>query len=129
MNVLLYRVGRNLNRVYRTCEAFGVNELLLLECTGTLRGNLFNAKGRVNIFHASSFVRDGALGLETFYDNTIYNVDWTNVRTIVIGGESSGIPRSEEFDQKARIPMVGEISGLTVEAALAIALYEWRRKR
>ena len=129
MNVLLYRVGRNLNRAYRTAEAFGVDKILLLECDNAfLQGNLFKAKKRVTIEKIDSWPsRQGLLALETFYETSIYRVCWPLIDTIAIGGETDGLPRSLDASYKAYIPMCGEVSGLTVEAALAIALYEWRR--
>lgn len=129
MRVLLYQVGRNLNRAYRTCEAFGVDELLLFECQKAfLGGNLFKAAGRVMLTEISRFPQaDGLLALETYYGDSISVVDWGSIHTLVIGGETYGLPRSLEAAQKAHIPTVGQTSGLTVEAALAIALYEWRR--
>lgn len=128
MNVVLYKVGRNLNRAYRTSEAFGVSELMLLECAGVLTGNLFSANDRVHIRHISEWPSpNGLLALETFYQSTIFDVDWSTVNTILIGGETSGLPRITKAQQCATIPMFGNISGLTVEAALAIALHEWRK--
>lgn len=129
MNVLLYRVGRNLNRAYRTAEAFGVERLLLLECTGAITGNLFSAKGRVEIKHLESWPDpQGLLALETDYKTPIWDVDWSRVRIIAVGGESVHFRQSLPAEQKATIPMDGKISCLTTEAALAIALYEWRRR-
>ena len=129
MNVLLYRVGRNLNRAYRTAEAFGVDKILLLECDDAfLQGNLFKAKNRVAIERINRWPpRQGLLALETFYEAPIYQVCWPLINTIVIGGETEGLPKSLDASYKVYIPMHGEVSGLTVEAALAIALYEWRR--
>lgn len=129
MDVLLYRVGRNLNRAYRTAEAFGVARILLLECPGALlSGNLFKAVNRVDLVSVTDWpCSHGLLALETFYTHSIESVDWSEVTTLVIGGESSGLPRKLESAQRAKIPMIGAVSGLTVEAALAIALYEWRR--
>jgi len=127
MKVLLYRVSRNLNRVYRTAEAFGIEEILLLECRGTLQGNLFKAKERVILTEVNKFPLSETLALETFYRNSIYDVDWNKVSILVLGGETSGLPYTKKFVQMARIPMIGKVSGLTVEASLAIALYEWRK--
>lgn len=128
MKILLYQVGRNLNRCYRTAEAFGVEEIQLLECNATMRGNLFQATDRVSMSNIKSWPDPaGLLALETFYLNPIWSVDWSLVSTIVVGGETYGLPGRLQAEQKAYIPMVGKISGLTVEAALAIALYEWRR--
>ncbi len=129
MRILLYRVGRNLNRAYRTAEAFGVSEILLLESPQAyLSGNLFRAKGRVQLTPIETWpAPTGLLALETYYSLPLWDVKWSLVDTIVIGGETGGLPRRLIAEQKAKIPMWGEVSGLTVEAALAIALYEWRR--
>jgi len=127
MKVVLYKVGRNLNRAYRTAEAFGVSEIVLVECNAKIKGNLFKATGRVNVSKNEHLPIHNALALETFYHDALDLVDWSTVDCIVIGGEASGLPRSTKFSQMAKIPTQGKISGLTVEAALAIALYEWRR--
>lgn len=128
MKVFLYRVGRNLNRAYRTCEAFGVFRLELLDCNAKIGGNLYKAAGRVEVVRVYEWPSPGgALALETFYADSIYHVAWDMVETIIIGGETTGLPRSFQAQQTARIPMVGHVSGLTVEAALAVALYEWQR--
>ncbi len=128
MDILLYRVGRNLNRAYRTCEAFGARSLKLLDCQGMLLGNLFKAAGRVEVLNVSDFSPpDGLLALETHYPDSIYTVRWDLVSTILIGGETGGLPHKTPAQQRVHIPMTGKVSGLTVEAALAIALYEWRR--
>lgn len=128
LNVLLYRVGRNLNRAYRTAEAFGVERLLLLDCAGEIGGNLFGSKGRMPVEFIDKWPDAlGLLAIETTYTRPIYLVDWSLVHTIVVGGESVRLTWATEAEQKAVIPMFGRIGCLTAEAALAIALYEWRR--
>lgn len=128
LNILLYRVGRNLNRAYRTAEAFGVKNLWLLDCNWLLAGNLFKAMDRVKVNEVHAWPpASGLLALETFYEHSIESVRWDEILTIVIGGETDGLPHDLDAVQKAHIPMQGQISGLTVEATLAIALWEWRR--
>jgi len=128
MNVVLYRVGRNLNRCYRTAEAFGVEAIELLMCSGQITGNLFKAKGRVSVFSIDDWPpAEGMIALETHYKKPLSGVEWGSIRRILIGGETTGLPRDIQAEKRARIPMFGQVSGLTVEAALAIALYEWRR--
>jgi tRNA G18 (ribose-2'-O)-methylase SpoU len=129
MNVLLFRVGRNLNRAYRTAEAFGVERLLLLECAeNQAHGNLFGATGRVEVVDIGEWPDGtGLLALEPRYHTHIARIDWGRVETVVVGGENVTLPRALPAEQRAMIPMVGKVSCLTVEAALAIALYEWRR--
>ncbi len=124
--VLLYRVGRNLNRAYRTCASFGVEELLLLDCEATLAGPLFSAAGRVAVTVVAGWPDPATcLALETFYPTPLAAVDWAAVETLVIGGETAGLPRGQRFGQTAHIPGAAGPS-LTVEAALAVALYQWR---
>jgi len=126
--VVLHRVGRNLNRAVRTCEALGVRRLLLHECTGKLSGNLYKAAGRVAVADVDAIPAEpGVLALETDCSATIGDVAWDSVHTLLLGGESAGLPRSLPV-QYASIPMAGQVSGLTVEGALAIALHEWGRQ-
>ncbi len=128
MDVLLYRVGRNLNRAYRTAEAFGVARLLLLDCDqARLSDNLFGAAGRVVVESITEWpTTTNLLALEPSYRLLLRDVDWTMVTTIALAGESASLPNLR-LARKASIPMLGHSSCLTVEAALAVALYEWRR--
>jgi tRNA G18 (ribose-2'-O)-methylase SpoU len=133
MDVLLYRVGRNLNRAYRTCAAFGVQRLFLIgnnedpSASWELRGNLFSARNLVEIVRQEELpILTSCCGLETYYDTPLSAVDWAGITAILIGGETAGLPRSIKPGVRAVIPILGHLP-LTVEAALAIALYEWRR--
>lgn len=130
MEVYLYHVGRNLNRAVRTCEAFGVQRLHLIDCAEVwLSGNLYGARGRVDVAHVSDWPDAAGLCLlETWAKPPLWRVPWGEVRALLLGGETDGLPRETLAQYRAAIPLQGHISGLTVEAALAIALYEWRRK-
>lgn len=129
MDVLLYKVGRNLNRAYRTCEAFGISSIKCFECKQNdinILGNLYKASNRVSVTETTELPDfNSTLILETCYETPIWEVEWEKINTIVIGGETSGI-NTKLFKSKytASIPMMGKVSGLTVEAALSIALYE-----
>jgi tRNA G18 (ribose-2'-O)-methylase SpoU len=129
MEVYLYKVGRNLNRVYRTCEAFGIRRIYLMECDAELAGNLFRARGRVKVISAGHWPNGASsLALETSCKTPLWEVEWKTVEALLVGGETSGLPlRQVKASQTAFIPMTGKVSGLTVEAALAIALYERAR--
>lgn len=124
--VVLYRVGRNLNRAVRTLEAFGVRRLELVECDeARLDGRLYGANGRVAIGSLESIpVGAGVLALETGTPTLVEAVSWDDIDTLVIGGETSGLPRSLGC-RYATIGMGGNVSGLTVEGALAVALHQW----
>ena len=128
MRVLLWRVGRNLNRAYRTAEAFGADALELLECASGIQGNLYASAGRLEVLRLDSWpdLSDAVL-LEPHYPTDIREVDWSGIRRIVLAGESATLPARLRGGLRCRIPMYGVARQLTVEAALAIALHEWRR--
>lgn len=130
LTVWLYRVGRNLNRVYRTCEAFGVREIRLLECDPKLSGALFGAAGQVAVEPSDNWPSwEETVALETGFPLLLREVDWCRVEHLLLGGESCGLPKRQILAaQRTTIPQAGQISGLTVEAALAIALYDWRER-
>lgn len=124
--VVLHRVGRNLNRAYRTCEALGVGKIALHQCNGRVSGQLYAAAGGVEVSEIESLpTGPSVLALETGAGDPLLRVEWETVDTIVIGGETAGLPRSLPV-RYAHIEMPGRSSGLTVEAALAIALHAWR---
>jgi len=131
VNVWLYRVGRNLNRAYRTCEAFGVTQLFLIECDPQLSGSLFQAADRVEICVMQAWPSwPTTLALETSYPAPLWSIPFAPIQHLLLGGETAGLPVSRIAPAyRAHIPQQGKVSGLTVEAALAIALYEWRRQQ
>lgn len=125
--MVLWRVGRNLNRAVRTCASFGVRRLRLVQCVGSLRGNLYSARDTVAVERARALTPldlEGACALETWGSRLLSEVDWERVGLFVIGGESHDVPRLA-WPQTAKIDGAGGLC-LTVEAALAIALYAWR---
>lgn len=127
--IWLVGVGRNLNRAVRTCASFGAKRLILLDCdTAKLSGNLFSANGRVELIEAGEYPKtEGTLMLENWCPRPLSSVDWFSVERLVLGGETSGLPRNFAAEQSACIPQSKDAPALTVEAALAIGLYEWRR--
>ena len=64
-------------------------------------------------------------------DRLIYDVDLTGPVAIVLGSESKGIskPVLDLSDDRAAIPMAGEISSLNVSAAASVVLFEAVRQR
>ncbi len=64
-------------------------------------------------------------------DNLIYDVDMTGPCAIVMGSEGKGISQSmlSLADERAAIPMAGEITSLNVSVASAILMYEAVRQR
>ena len=64
-------------------------------------------------------------------DNLIYDVDMTGPVAIIMGSEGKGISQSmlDLADEKAAIPMAGEITSLNVSVASSILMYEAVRQR
>ena len=127
MKIVLSNVGRNLNRCYRTAEAFGFSTMLLHNCSGKLKGNLFKSKGRVELIDTDSIDFENAAYFETDGNLTIQDFDFAGIEYLVFGGETKSLPKSYKKN-RIKIPTKGEISGLTVEAALSIVLYEINRR-
>ncbi len=49
IGVIVYKCGRNINRVYRLCHIYGIQNLFLVGCDSPKIGNVFSAKGTVAI--------------------------------------------------------------------------------
>ena len=64
-------------------------------------------------------------------DNLIYDVDMTGPCAIIMGSEGKGISQSmlDLADDKAAIPMAGEITSLNVSVASAVLMYAAVRQR
>ncbi len=64
-------------------------------------------------------------------DNLIYDVDMAGPCAIIMGSEGKGISQAmlELADEKAAIPMAGEITSLNVSVATSVVLYEAVRQR
>ena len=64
-------------------------------------------------------------------DNLIYDVDMTGPCAIIMGSEGKGISQAmlALADERAAIPMTGEITSLNVSVASAIFMYEAVRQR
>lgn len=64
-------------------------------------------------------------------DRLMYDVDMTGPCAIVMGSEGKGVSQSmlDLADEKAAIPMSGEITSLNVSVASAVLMYEAVRQR
>ena len=64
-------------------------------------------------------------------DKLIYDVDMTGPVAIIMGSEGKGISQTmlDLADDKAAIPMAGEITSLNVSVASAVLMYEAVRQR
>ena len=64
-------------------------------------------------------------------ENLMYDVDMTGPCAVIMGSEGKGISQSmlDLADEKAAIPMAGEITSLNVSVASAVLMYEAVRQR
>lgn len=64
-------------------------------------------------------------------ENSIYDVSFKGPCSIVMGSEGTGISPStlKSVDEKAKLPMMGEIGSLNVSVACGVFLYEVLRQR
>ena len=64
-------------------------------------------------------------------EQLIYDVDYTTPTALVMGSEEFGVSNQilRLSDDKARIPLAGEISSLNVSVAAGIILYEAVKQR
>jgi hypothetical protein len=126
--VIAIEVGRNLNRVIRTCYSFGVLDLYCLGCDmKQVNGNLFSASEKVRMHEIKDlcgFDKTEIIALEVLPSlPDIRCVSADSARFIAVGGESTTL-RKKDFPRMARIPTKNKLC-LTSEAALAIALHHF----
>ena len=64
-------------------------------------------------------------------DQSLYDVNFKKPTAIIMGSEHKGISPAvlKISDEKAKIPLLGEIESLNVSVACGIALYEVVRQR
>ncbi len=136
---------RNFGAIIRTAVCSGVNGIIIpkhgsapvtADTVKTSAGAIFKVpiakvdhiKDAVHYLQASG-VRVFAATEKT--ENTIYDLDFNGPCAIVMGAEGKGISPStlKAVDEKAKIPLLGEIASLNVSVACAVFLYEAVRQR
>ena len=136
---------RNFGAIARTLECAGGSGIILPAKGGagfnaaavkTSAGSLMRLDVcRVpNLKYAIYFLKQNGFRLVSATEKTdrlIYDVDLTGPVAIVLGSESKGIskPVLDLSDDRAAIPMAGEISSLNVSAAASVVLFEAVRQR
>lgn len=120
LEVVLIRVGRNINRSVRTCASFGMRRVLTFQCA-PLSGALYSASD-TEVVEIDSLPESG-LAIEVGRGAPLSGV--SSHHTLIVGGEQSNLwsGRLPGWDF-ACIPCGKPC--LTTEAALAIALYQFR---
>ncbi|MBR9914143.1 MAG: 23S rRNA (guanosine(2251)-2'-O)-methyltransferase RlmB [Algicola sp.] len=136
---------RNFGAIVRTAECTGVSGIIIQKKGGapvngdaikTSAGALFKMPiCKVDhikdaVFHMqASGIKVIAATEKT--DNTIYDVSFKEPCAIIMGSEGKGINPSvlKVVDEKAKLPLLGEIESLNVSVACGAFLYEAVRQR
>lgn len=135
----------NLGAVLRTAEAAGVHGVFVPErrsagLTATVAKSSAGAidyllVSRVaNLSRLIEQLKEAGLwvyGLDAAAPKPITDLDLRGPTALVLGGEGRGIRPGvlEKCDDRARIPMRGQVASLNVSAAAAVALFEVVRQR
>lgn len=136
---------RNFGAILRTAECTGVHGIIIPKTGGapvtgdtarTSAGALFripiakvsHVKDAIFYFQASG-IKTIAATEKT--DRAIYSVDLKSPLAIVMGSEEKGISPSvlKSVDERAALPLLGEINSLNVSVACGAILYEVIRQR
>ena len=136
---------RNFGAILRTAECTGVNAVIIQKSGGapitgdtvkTSAGAIFkipickvdHIKDAIFYLQASN-VKTIAATEKT--NQTIYATDLTTPLAIVMGSEGKGVSHSvlNLVDEKAALPLLGEINSLNVSVACGAFLYEVVRQR
>ena len=135
----------NVNAIYRSCEAVGVMDVILLYMKEEFPEIKFNSSGSackwIDLHKFSNpkdiipkLREDGYQIYSLVLDpnsTTIYDVDWNKPSAIIIGNEHSGVSKDSQklSTQNLYIPMRGVVESLNVSVATAVTLYEASRQR
>jgi 23S rRNA (guanosine2251-2'-O)-methyltransferase len=136
---------RNFGGISRTAECAGVDAIVIpkresaqinADAIKTSAGALYKIPVcKVNnLTDSVMFLQSSGLkivGCTEKTENSIYDVDYCSPTAIVLGSEEKGISNQilKICDDKAKIPMAGEISSLNVSVAAGIIIYEVVKQR
>ena len=139
------RAARNFGAIIRTAECTGVDGIIISksgaapvngDTVKTSAGAVFNLPiCKVEHIKDAIFTLQ-ASGIKTVAatektDSTLYQPDLTGPLAIIMGSEDRGINPSvlKIVDEKAKLPMFGNIGSLNVSVACGAFLYEAVRQR
>ncbi len=136
---------RNLGSVARTCEAAGVDALLLPRSraapvtpavfhssSGAVENlAIATVPNLVNVMKEMKKLGIWVVGADMGAGKTCFEADLTGPLALVMGSEGAGLHRlvRETCDLCVRVPMFGKVSSLNVSAAAAVIIYEAVRQR
>jgi 23S rRNA (guanosine2251-2'-O)-methyltransferase len=136
---------RNFGAILRTAECTGVHAVIVQKKGGapvsgdavkTSAGAIFNIPiVKVDHIKDAIFYLQGS-GITTIAatektEKTVYDLTLTAPLAIIMGSEGRGVSKSvlQLVDQKASLPVLGEINSLNVSVACGAMLYEVVRQR
>ena len=135
----------NVNAIYRTCEAVGVMDIILLYIKEEFPEFKFNSSGSackwIDLYKFSNpkdiipkLKKEGYQVYSLVIDEnakTIYDIDWNKPSAIIVGNEHSGVSNESQnlSTSNIYIPMMGVVESLNVSVATAVTLYEASRQR
>ena len=136
---------RNFGAIIRTAECTGVDAIIIQKKGGapvtgdtikTSAGAIFkipickvdHIKDAIFYLKASNI---NTIAATEKTNNTIYDLNLNGPLAIIMGSEGKGVSKSvlNIVDQKAALPLLGEINSLNVSVACGALLYEVVRKR
>lgn len=135
----------NLGAIIRTCEAAGVNGIILPKDRSatvnatvlkTSVGTTENVKIAqvTNLVQAIQELKESGywiVGTDMTNSTDYRKIDYTGKAAIIIGNEGSGMSRlvRESCDFIARIPMYGKVNSLNASVSAGIMIYEVLRQK
>ena len=135
----------NVNAIYRSCEAVGVMDVILLYIKEEFPEIKFNSSGSackwIDLYEFSDPIKiipklknEGYKVYSLVLNEnskTIYDVDWAKPSVLIVGNEHHGVSKKtqELSTESLYIPMNGVVESLNVSVATAVTLYEASRQR
>ena len=135
----------NVNAIYRSCEAVGVMDIILLYIKEEFPEIKFNSSGSackwIDLHEFSNpndiipeLKQEGYQIYSLVLDEnakTIYDINWSEPSAIIVGNEHRGVSKQSQNLSTCNlyIPMKGIVESLNVSVATAVTLYEASRQR
>ncbi|NJB37244.1 23S rRNA (guanosine(2251)-2'-O)-methyltransferase RlmB [Croceivirga sp. JEA036] len=136
---------RNFGAIIRTAECVGVDAIIVpksgsapitSDTIKTSAGAAFNVPiSKVDHLKDAIYYLQGSgfklVAATEKTEDSIYDVDFKEATAIIMGAEDKGISDSilKLADQKAKLPLMGQIESLNVSVACGVFLYEALRQR
>jgi len=136
---------RNFGAIIRTAECCGVDAIVI-----PMQGNAPLNADAIKTSSGAAFmvpickvghIKDAMFILQSIEiqlvaatektDKSIYDINFTKPTAIIMGAEDKGVSNSvlKMVDEKAKIPLLGNIESLNVSVACGVFLYETVRQR